>query len=311
MKILNPVFSKRAADPDALLMPHTSAPSSADTSTEPRKDAHGVIIRDDDNSAAAQATRRTLELQLNAVPVTAPFGWWLAGWRDFFKCPGIALFFGLCFFIMGHILLRAFESATEYVLVLSAGFLLMGPFLCLGLYRSSKSIEEGKRPLLSQALDAWLPTAGTLSLFAAVLLVLEMLWARAALIVFAVSFDVVPEENNILAQLLNPENLDFVLAYVAVGAVFAGLIFMASVVAIPMIMDRKVDAITAVLTSMRACFANPLAMFVWGGTITVTIVLSMLPYFFGLIVMGPVMGYATWHAYRAIVPQPEADLRLD
>ena len=73
-------------------------------------------------------------------------------------------------------------------------------------------------------------------------------------------------------------------------------------VAIPMIMDRKVDAITAVLTSLRACLTNPLAMFVWGATISATIALSMLPYFLGLIVMGPVMGYATWHAYRAIVP---------
>ncbi len=292
-------------------MTHTSPTPPVEPSPELRKDANGVIIRDDEQTDAAQATRRTLGLRLNSVPMTAPFGWWLSGWRDFFKCPGIALFFGLCFFIMGHILLRAFESATEYVLALSAGFLLVGPFLCLGLYRSSKSIEEGKRPLLSQALDAWLPTAGTLSLFAAVLLVLEMLWARAALIVFAVSFDVVPEENNILAQLMNPENLDFLLAYIAVGAVFAGLIFMASVVAIPMIMDRKVDAITAVLTSIRACFTNPLAMLVWGGTITITIVLSMLPYFMGLVVMGPVMGYATWHAYRAIVPEPEADLRLD
>ena len=266
------------------------------------KDEHGVIIRHDDTTEAAQITRSTLSMQLNTLPMTAPFGWWLAGWRDLFKSPGIALFFGLCFFTMGHILLRAFESATEYVLALSAGFLLMGPFLCLGLYRTSKSIEENKRPLLSQALDAWLPSAGTLTLFATVLLILEMLWARAALIVFALSFDVVPEENNILAQLLNPQNLDFVVAYFSVGAIFAGIIFMASVVAIPMIMDRKVDAITAVLTSLRACLTNPLAMFVWGATISATIALSMLPYFLGLIVMGPVMGYATWHAYRAIVP---------
>lgn len=269
-----------------------------------RKDEHGVIIRDDQLTDEAIATRQTLTMPLNEVTMWTPLTWWFAGWRDFFRAPWIGLFFGVCFFLMGHLLLRAFESATEYVLALSAGFLLMGPFMCLGLYRTSKSLQEGRRPQLSQALDAWLPTAGTMALFAAVLLVLEMLWARASLIVFAVSFDVVPEETNIVAQLLDPANLDFLIAYVAVGAVFASLIFMASVVAIPMIMDRKVDAITAALTSMRACFTNPLAMLVWGGTITVTIVLAMLPYFLGLLVMGPVMGYATWHAYRAIVPPP-------
>ena len=271
-----------------------------------RKDENGVIIRDDQHTEEAIATRQTLTMRLNEVSMFTPLQWWFAGWRDFFRTPWIGLFFGCCFFLMGHILLRAFESATEYVLALSAGFLLMGPFMCLGLYRTSKSLQEGRRPQLSQALDAWLPTAGTMALFAAVLLVLEMLWARASLIVFAVSFDVVPEDTNIVDQLLDPANLDFLIAYVAVGAVFAGLIFMASVVAIPMIMDRKVDAITAALTSVRACFTNPLAMLVWGGTITTTIVLAMLPYFLGLLVMGPVMGYATWHAYRAIVPPESA-----
>jgi uncharacterized membrane protein len=274
----------------------------SDPSNTLQRDEHGVIIRDDANSEAAQATRSTLGMRLNSLPLSAPFAWWMAGWRDLFQAPWVGLFFGGCFFIMGHILLKAFESATEYVLALSAGFLLMGPFMCLGLYRTSKALQQGQRPSLSQALDAWLPSAGTLALFAAVLLVLEMLWARASLIVFALSFDVVPEESNPMKQLLSAENLDFVIAYLAVGGVFAGLIFMASVVAIPMIMDRKVDAITAALTSFRACFTNPLVMFIWGGTITVTIVLAMLPYFLGLIVMGPVMGYASWHAYRAIVP---------
>ena len=276
----------------------------ADPNTQPelKRDEHGVIIRDDADSEAAIATRSTLGMRLNEVPITAPFAWWMAGWRDLFRAPWVGLFFGACFFLMGHILLQAFEAATEYVLALSAGFLLMGPFLCLGLYRTSKALQEGQSPSLSQALDAWLPSAGTLALFAAVLLVLEMLWARASLIVFAISFDVVPEETNPLKQLMNPENLDFIIAYVGVGGVFASIIFMASVVAIPMIMDRKVDAITAALTSFRACFTNPLAMWVWGGTITLTIALAMLPYFIGLIVMGPVMGYASWHAYKAIVP---------
>lgn len=272
------------------------------TESELKRDEHGVIIREDADSEAAIATRSTLAMPLNSVSIGAPFGWWLAGWRDLFRAPWVGLFFGGCFFLMGHILLQAFESATEYVLALSAGFLLMGPFMCLGLYRTSKALEEGQAPSLSQALDAWLPSAGTLALFAAVLLVLEMLWARASLIVFAISFDVVPEETNPLKQLMNPENMDFIIAYISVGALFAGIIFMASVVAIPMIMDRKVDAITAALTSFRACFTNPLAMWVWGGTITLTIALAMLPYFIGLIVMGPVMGYASWHAYKAIVP---------
>jgi uncharacterized membrane protein len=87
-----------------------------------------------------------------------------------------------------------------------------------------------------------------------------------------------------------------------VGAVFAGLIFVTSVVSIPMIMDRQVDAVSAGLTSIRACLQNPGVMLVWGALITTVIVLAMLPWFLGLFVAGPVIGHATWHAYRHIVP---------
>jgi uncharacterized membrane protein len=89
---------------------------------------------------------------------------------------------------------------------------------------------------------------------------------------------------------------------VVVGAVFAGLIFTTSVISIPMIMDRQTDAVSAGLTSIRACLQNPGVMLLWGALITFCILLAMLPFFLGLIVVGPVIGHATWHAYRHIVP---------
>ncbi|HEX5785893.1 MAG TPA: DUF2189 domain-containing protein, partial [Burkholderiaceae bacterium] len=147
---------------------------------------------------------------------------------------------------------------------------------------------------------------GAMGIFAGVLLVLEMLWGRASLIVFAVAFTPIPGMEDTLGQLMDPENYGFVATYVAVGGVFAGLIFSLSVIAIPMIMDRQVDAVSAALTSLRACVQNPGVMLLWGAIITVMVGLSMLPYFIGLIIVGPVIGHATWHAYRDIVP-PEAD----
>jgi uncharacterized membrane protein len=89
-----------------------------------------------------------------------------------------------------------------------------------------------------------------------------------------------------------------------VGGAFAGLIFVSSVIAIPMIMDRQVDAVSAALTSIRACVQNPgVDAAVGGALITTLIGLSMVPYFVGLLVAGPIIGHATWHAYRAIVPK--------
>ena len=236
--------------------------------------------------------------------LTDPLQWLRLGWRDYRRCPGIGLFYGVCFFIMGHALLAVFHSAPEYVLALSAGFLLMGPFLSLGLYHASRELEQGRFPSLPQSLLAWEDSKGAMAVFAGVLLILEMLWGRASLVVFAVSFNNVPSAHNVLQQLLDPENLGFLITYTCVGSVFAGLIFVASVISIPAIMDRRMDAITAGLTSIRVCLDNPLVMFWWGALIVALMLLAILPYFLGLIVLGPVVGHATWHAYRRVMTAP-------
>ena len=245
-------------------------------------------------------------LPLADLPVSAPLDWIKKGYADFMCSPKTGLFYGLCFFLMGRTLWTVFNSAPAYVLALSAGFLLVGPFLCLGLYHSSREIEQGRSTSLRQSLMAWRPTMGAMGIFAGVLLILEMIWARASLIVFAVTFNNVPSAESTLSQLFTMDNIGFMITYAVVGGIFAGLIFVTSAISIPMIMDRQVDAVSAGLTSIRACFQNPGAMFFWGFLITLLIGLSMLPFFLGLLIVGPVMGHATWHAYRAIVPPQSA-----
>lgn len=256
-------------------------------------------------AASAPDTPSIFSLPLATLSRSDPIAWLKLGWADFQRCPRIGLFYGLCFFAMGHALLAVFQSAPEYVLALSAGFLLMGPFLCLGLYDASKAMPtHSHRPSLRASLAAWRPTKGTMAIFAGVLLILEMLWGRAALVVFAVSFNTMPEKVNLLAMLLDPENLGFLITYTVVGGIFAGLIFVTSVISIPMIMDRQTDAVSAGLTSIRACLNNPGVMLLWGALITGLIVLALLPAFLGLFIIGPVLGHASWHAYRHIVPAP-------
>ena len=254
-------------------------------------------------AANAPPTSSVFSLQLAELIASDPFRWLQQGWADFKRCPRIGLFYGLCFFAMGHALLAVFQSAPAYVLALSAGFLLMGPFLCLGLYDASKAMQtHSHRPSLHASLLAWRPTKGTMGIFAGVLLILELLWGRASLVVFAVTFNTMPSTEKLLPQLLNPENIGFLITYTVVGGFFAGLIFVTSVISIPMIMDRQTDAVSAGLTSIRACLQNPGVMLIWGALITLLIGLAMLPYFLGLLIVGPVIGHATWHAYRHIVP---------
>ena len=241
------------------------------------------------------------EIQLNPLGWRDPLRWLAAGWRDFIRCPGIGLFYGGCFMVMGWALLKMYAAAPAYVMALSAGFLLMGPFLCLGLYRASQRLEAGEKPDFGDSLLAWDTRTGTLAIFGFVLLVLEMLWGRATLVIFAVSFDGMPDLKGSLLALLDPENLGFIIAWVGVGAVFAGLIYSISVVSIPMILHRQTDAITAGLTSLRLVLTQTGVMLWWGALIALLVVLAMLPWFAGLLIAGPVIGHASWHAYRAAV----------
>jgi uncharacterized membrane protein len=231
----------------------------------------------------------------------APFSWLKLGWRDFVRSPVIGLFYGTCFMVMGWALLKVYENAPAYTLALSAGFLLMGPFLCLGLYRVSQRLEQGEKPDFGDSLLAWDTRTGQLAIFGMVLLVLEMLWGRATLVIFAVSFDGMPDFKGSLMALLSPDNLPFIAAWAAVGAVFAGLIYSVSVISIPMILHRQTDAITAGLTSMRLVLSQTGVMLLWGALITLLVGLALLPWFAGLLVVGPVIGHASWHAYREAV----------
>ena len=244
------------------------------------------------------------DIRLNPLGWSDPFRWLAAGWRDFRRAPGIGLFYGGCFAAMGWLLLKVFEYSPAWTLALSAGFLLVGPFLCIGLYDVSRRLERGEKPDFGESLTAWDTRIGTMAIFGAVLLVLEMVWARASLVVFALSFDGMPDFQGSLLKLVDPQNIEFIIAYTGVGSLFAALIYAVSVVSIPMILDRQTDAISSALTSIRLCLSQPGVMLLWGVLITLLVVAAMLPGFLGLLVIGPVLGHATWHAYRAAVAPP-------
>jgi uncharacterized membrane protein len=242
-----------------------------------------------------------MAIALNPLHWRDPLRWLALGLRDFRRAPAIGLFYGAVFMVMGWALAKVYENAPAYTLALSAGFLLMGPFLCLGLYRVSQRLERDEKPDFGDSLLAWDTRTAQLGIFGFVLLVLEMLWGRATLVIFAVSFDGMPDFRGSLLALLDPQNLGFIVAWLAVGAVFAGLIFAVSVVSIPMILDRQTDAITAGLTSLRLVLTQTGVMLWWGALIALITTLSLVPWFLGLLLTGPVIGHASWHAYRAAV----------
>ena len=264
-------------------------------------DSHTETAPAPDGRTGVDASAAETVLCINRLRADDPLQWLSEGWHDFLRAPFLSLFFGACFVVMGHVLLLVAEKAPAYVMTLSAGWLLLGPLLCLGVYDISRQLQKGRKPALGHALFAWLPSAGKVASFAAILLAVQWLWSRVSLALFAINFDGLPSTERALAALRTPDNLSFIIAYCAVGAVFAFLVFITSVIAIPMILDKRVDAVSACLTSMRACIANPITMAVWAALIALLIAMALLPFLLGLLIIGPVLGHGTWHAYRALV----------
>lgn len=231
-----------------------------------------------------------------------PLRWLRAGAADFGAAPGIGLFYGACFWGMALVLWGVFRSRPEYVMSIASGCLLLGPFLAMGLYEVSRRREAGERPTLGASATCWEPHLRSLALLVLVLIVLELLWGRASLVVFAVFFYTgMPSTTGVIRAIFNPENMEFVLVYAVVGGLFALLVYATAVVSIPMMLDRGTDAISAVITSIRVVAANPVTLLWWGFLITLLVAAALLPWGAGLLVVGPVLGHASWHAYRGSV----------
>ena len=236
------------------------------------------------------------------VPLTRPFTWIRKGWADLAACPIPSLFYGFCFAAMGLLLTKVFEHAYEYTSAATSGFLLLGPFLAMGLYEISRRRERKETCSLFPTMIVWRRNAGNIGIFAVVLGVIFLVWARASLIVFALFYtSELPNLSGFISQVLTLENLEFLLVYFGVGLIFASIVFAFSIVSIPIMLDRNQDAISAVIASVSALLRNPGAMLLWAVTIVVLTVVGFLSFHLGLVVLMPLIGHATWHAYRDLV----------
>ena len=236
------------------------------------------------------------------VPFTAPLSWVGRAFGDLKACPIPSLFYGFCFAGMGLLITFVFEHAYEYTSALTSGFLLLGPFFAMGLYEISRRHERGEPCALAPTLTVWKRNAGNIGVFAVVLGVVFLVWARASLVVFALFYsDEMPNLSGFLAQLVGFENIEFLLVYFGVGMIFATLAFAVSVVSIPLMLDRNQDAVSSMLASIAALVRNPAAMIVWALLIATLTLVGFLTFHLGLIVLMPVIGHATWYAYRDLV----------
>lgn len=229
------------------------------------------------------------------VSAGAPFRWLAAGWRDMKAAPGQSLGWGLLVLALSWLvsLLALWLGSWFVLLSLLSGFVFLGPLLAIALYAVSWQLELGRVPTFDRSLDAVRTRVGDSMVFALILLVIFLVWARAGSMVH-VFFPV--ESRPELRQLLA-----FFAIGSAVGSIFAAIAFAASAFSLPMLMDRKVDTVTAVITSINATLRNKPAMAVWLALIVVLTGIGFATAFVGLAVLFPLLGHATWHAYRDVV----------
>jgi uncharacterized membrane protein len=251
-------------------------------------------------AALAGGPARAMKRELRPLRLSDPFRWLRAGWGDLTAAPGIALFYGVCFWLMAVIVGAVFRNMPHYTISFVSGCFLVGPFLAMGLYEVSRRREQALPQSLGASLTCWSGHLGSMGMLVLVLLLLELLWGRASLVVFAVFFNTaMPTTAGMLQAVLDPQNWQFIAVYLAVGGIFAGLVFSTCVVSLPMILDRDTDAISAGLASIQVVALRTGTMLAWGALIVLLVLGALLlPWSIGILLVGPWVGHATWHAYR-------------
>ena len=244
-----------------------------------------------------------------SISMEQPWSWLAAGYRDMWQAPSVSLTYGAIFSIAAIALTWGLTifGMQAMVLSLAGGFLLLGPMLAIGLYETSRRVESGEQVSLGTALSAYANAKGQLAFMGVILLVLYLAWVELALILFMLfmgPIDFPPVEQFIPTLLFTPNGLSLLVVGSIVGGILAATAYAISVVSIPLMLVEEVDAITAVLTSIKACLKNWQALALWAILIAACIALGIVTLGIGLIFAFPLIGHASWHAFKDIIPNP-------
>ena len=255
----------------------------------------------DQNTESAETEEKLLPFsaKVNTVPINAPVKWIQLGAEDMKKAPAVSLAYGFALTLLS--ILLAYSAWTFGTLGLylgmATGFLLIGPVLAIGLYSFSCQIEQGRRPVFGYCMKEGHGHLKDMLIYSFILLIVFLLWARAATAV----------------HIFFPENAEHSLTDLTlflgigtvIGAIFSTIVFTTSAFSLPMLMDRRTDAITAVVTSINAVRQNKKTMLIWAIIIVSFVVIGFATFFIGFIVFLPLIGHATWHAYRDTIDASE------
>ncbi len=252
----------------------------------------------------------TAAIRVRRVPIGAPLQWLALGWRDFLRCPGAGLVHGAFVAVGGWVVLALSFRYWWLAPGAFSGFVIVGPILATGLYELSRLLGRGESPGLAQAIAAWRRGTWQLVQLGLLLAVLGTLWVVGSAILFAL-FVKVPLRGPVefLRYVAIEQGDVLFLEWAVLGGLGVSIVFAISAVSPPLLLGRRIGLAAALLASVRAVGDNPGPMLVWALVILIATSLSLATAMLGFLISVPVIGHATWHAYRALIDASDLPLR--
>lgn len=240
---------------------------------------------------------------IRSIGTERPMQWLRMGWDDMRENLGASLPYGVILAVIGYVILSYAGDKPYLFMAAISGFMLIGPIAAAGLYEISRRHEQGEKISFVGSIRGLAANADGLAMFGAFLAIALIGWERISAIMFALFYrGEVSNVTNFFSGILESgTNLYFVAAYVLVGAVLALIVFSLTAIAIPLVMDRESDTVTAAMTSLRAVQVNFDTMLLWAVMIVILTGIGFASMMIGMVILLPVLGHATWHAYRDLV----------
>jgi uncharacterized membrane protein len=256
--------------------------------------------------AEAAIPAHGLARPIRVVDVEAPWHWLRLGWQDLMRARSVSLGFGVLIALASLLLINLLwhVDLLPYALPLAAGFMFVAPALAICFYEISRRLERGEEVSFGTVVFAWRPHVGQIATMGLVMMLFQLAWIRFATLLFALFFGPQPANWDHFIEVLfsSIDGLPFLIVGTLSGGVLAIMAFAIGVTAFPMLLDRDVAALTAIATSVRATLSNWRVMTGWAALIVMFTVAGIVTGCLGLIITMPLIGHASWHAYRDLVP---------
>ncbi len=264
---------------------------------------HSTLVSDQDRNTDFHALH---------VPIYAPLIWLRDGWLDMRRNWGASLGYGALIVALGWILLAVCGTHPYFIAAAISGFLLVGPLMSAGFCEMSRRYSLGEPASFDDSLEGFARNAPALFKFGVILAICAAAWFLISALLLGTVFHMGAPSmpDTLYSGFLDSTNRLQVLAYLAVGGVLATAVFMVSVVAIPLIVERKASAGEAMRASVNAVFRNMPAMILWSGLILALTIIGFAPLLVGLVIIVPLLGHATWCAYLGMIHQSPSIVRV-